>query len=137
MVNDYFVQVKDNQPLQSALLTIAKRSLLSSQQYYSLLEIRKEKSALIEQVSTQMTDLKKSYQDLFDILPHQELVAQEKKRQQKQNASSKITKKTSTKTPTSKKQSQSSSKNKTHSSSPEEALKESLATIEKKLSQLS
>lgn len=135
MVDDYFVKIQNDFALQSALLETAKESLLSSQQYYSLLEIRKEKSSLLSDLSQQMTALKETYQDLLTQLPHQELVAEEKKRRQKT--------KQPVKKAASKKVSKSASKSlkslpkAAKKQSPEEALKESLAQIEKKLSQLS
>ena len=146
MVDDYFVNIADKKPLETAILETAKFSLLSSQAYYKLLDIRKEKSQLITNLQKQITDLSLAYANLLELLPHHEFIALEKKLHEPKKATkSSLEKKSPSKekTTTLSQSSSSSSKKKSSkppvkkSSDPLLSLKESLQAIEKKLSELS
>jgi hypothetical protein len=147
MVDDYFVNIPDKRPLETAILETAKFSLLSSQAYYKLLDIRKEKTHLIKELEKQVINLSSAYAQLLELLPHHEFIALEKKLHEPKKVS-----KSSSKTLVKKEEPVASSNNEKNtppikssvkksaskkSSDPIISLKESLQAIEKKLSELS
>jgi hypothetical protein len=138
---DYYIRITDVNPLQARVLETSKFSILSSQSYYKLLDIRKDKTAKIKLFEEKVVALVSSYNSLLELLPHHELILEEKKRLEPfidqapiSNAKS-PSKKTSLKNSSSKKPS--TSKSKSTNSDPLSSLKKSLAAIEEKLSSLS
>lgn len=145
--DDYFVQIPDHTHVVESVLLGSRKVIESSQSYYKVLEIRREKTESFALLKTQVNELLSLSKELESILPYHELIkkarsaaARKKTSESKKSSSPKSSsKKSSSKSSTSTKSS-TTSKEPVHKLSKEELemkkLSDALASIESKLSAL-
>ena len=140
--DDYFVQIPEHQQVVQSVLLGSRKVIESSQSYYKLLEIRREKTEAFALLKTQVNELLVLSKNLESILPYHELIKKTKSAAtRKKNAESKSSSKAKVSS-----KSKSSKSSKTHKKVEEhkltkeeiemKKLADALSSIESKLSAL-
>ena len=135
--DDYFVQIPEHQQVVQSVLLGSRKVIESSQSYYKLLEIRREKTESFALLKTQVNELLALSKELESILPYHELIKKAKSAAARKKVSES---KVSSKSKAVKSSKKTHNKVEEHKLTKEELemkkLSDALASIESKLSAL-
>ena len=130
--SSYFVRLPESELIKLSLLESAKETLLCSKEYYRLVEIRKQKDAVIADLKGQAGELISLMEKLSSALPESEHMLEEFRKASKSSSSSKK------KAPSKKKSSSASTKKSSPAKETDlDRLNKALSDIEEKLERLS
>ena len=87
--SSYFVRLPESELIKLSLLESAKETLLCSKEYYRLVEIRKQKDAVIADLKGQAGELISLMEKLSSALPESEHMLEEFRKASKSSSSSK------------------------------------------------